>query len=172
MNKLESNRSCNTAKASIVDGSAVLWVLDWPDDSPTEAIVSNLYHRVLEMLFYQDVYFVFDRYEDFSIKGFTHADRAKNIAYHRHKTTLTSILPSKVKVLQCTSKKTQLIDIIVSYLVEKVSEAKLNHTFVVTGSDDTPVQVKKGQIMNRHDLTTTHEEDDVIIVQRCYHLAK
>ena len=52
MHKLESNRSCNTAKASIVDGSAVLWVLDWPDDSPTEAIVSNLYHRVLEMLFY------------------------------------------------------------------------------------------------------------------------
>ena len=87
-----------------------------------------------------------------SIKGFTHGDRAKNIAYHRHKTTLTSILPSKVKVLQ-SSKKTQLIDIIVSYLVEKVSEAKLNHTFVVTGSDLTK------KIM-------------LITVQRCYHLAK
>ena len=142
MNKLKvevSNRSCNASKASIVDGSAVLWVLDWPGDSPTEAIVSNLYHRVLDMLFYQDVYFVFDRYRDFSIKGFTRSDRAKNIAY-RHKITLTSILPSKEKVLQCTSNKTQLIDIIVP--VEKVSEAKLNHTFVVTGSDD---QVKNGK---------------------------
>ena len=64
------------------------------------------------------------------------------------------------------------MDIIVSYLVEKVSKAKLNHTFVVTGSDDTPIQVKNGKIMNRHDLTTTHEEDNVITVQRCYYLAK
>ena len=28
------------------------------------------------------------------------------------------------------------------------------------------------KIMNRHDLITTHEEADVIIVQQCYHLAK
>ena len=60
----------------------------------------------------------------------------------------------------------------VPYLVEKIAEAKLNRTFVITGSEDTPIQAKNGRKMYCHDLSTTHEEADVIIIQQCYHLAK
>ena len=147
-------------------------MLDWPENCPAEQIAANMYDKVIEMLYYQDVYFVFDRYKAYSIKSSTRAERAKNRAY-RHQITSNTILPSKEKVLSCTSNKVQLIDIVVEYLVTKISEGNFKHRFVITGSKDTPTQeVLSGKAILRHDLTTSHEEADGIIIQQCYHLAK
>ena len=45
-------------------------------------IGENMY--VKELLYYHDVYLVFDRYKDYSIKSSTRNSRAKNLA-KRHK---------------------------------------------------------------------------------------
>ncbi len=41
---------------------------------------------------------------------------------------------------------------------------------MITGSSDTPMQVTQGLNIPRHDLKTTHEEADLIIIQQCYGL--
>ena len=146
-------------------------MLDCPENCPAEQIAANMYDKVIEMLYYQDVYFVFDRYKAYSIKSSTRAERAKNRAY-RHQITSNTILPSKEKVLSCTSNKVQFIDIVVEYLVTKILEGNFKHRFVITGSKDTPTQVLSGKAILRHDLTTSHEEADGILIQQCYHLAK
>ena len=40
------------------------------------------------------------------------------------------------------------------------------HKFVLTGNDPMPVEIKDGVISKRHDLKTTQEEADTIIVQQ------
>ena len=38
------------------------------------------------------------------------------------------------------------------------------HTLVVVGSDQIPVDILKGAVRKRHELTTTHQEADTIII--------
>lgn len=130
-------------------------------------IGENMYEYVKDLLYYHDVYLVFDRYKDYSIKSSTRNSRAKNLAY-RHKIDLNTVLPSKDKVLSCTSNKVQLINIVCQYLRKKVSEGTFNHRFVVTGAEEIPIQVLNGFESPTYDLRTSHEEADNIIVQQCY----
>ena len=67
-----------------------------------------------------------------------------------------------------TTKK-QLVDIICIEL----SENKIfhhgytqNNKLVVTGSNNTPVQISHGVVIYREDISTSHEEADCIIVQQ------
>ncbi len=118
---------------------------------------------------YNDVYLVFDRYKKFSIKGSTRSDRAKKIAYQL-KFTPSTPLPCKEKILSCSSNKIQIIDIMFDFLKENVASKNFCNTLVITGSSDTPMQVTQGLNIPRHDLKTTHEEADLIIIQQCYGL--
>ena len=52
----------------------------------------------------------------------------------------------------------------------KVASKKLFNTLVITGSSDVSLQVTHGLTIPRHDLRTTQEEADLIIVQQCYGL--
>ena len=77
-------------------------------------------------------------------------------------------LHKKVIITVSTNKK-QLIDIICSDL----SENKIvhhgytqNNKPVVTGSNNTPVQISHGVVIYREDISTSHEEADCIIVQQ------
>ena len=47
----------------------------------------------------------------------------------------------------------------------------VNNRLVVTGQDPTPIEVSDGKVTLRHDLHTTHEEADVVIVQQMVHVA-
>ena len=58
----------------------------------------------------------------------------------------------------------QLIYLIVSDLTEHMTDFQ-THTLVVVDSDPIPVEILKGSVRKRHDLTTTHEEADTIIIQ-------
>lgn len=42
----------------------------------------------------------------------------------------------------------------------------MQHKLVVTGSDPVPVEINSGVVIKRHDMATTHEEGDTIIVQQ------
>ena len=130
-----------------------------------ENIAENMYTYVTDMLCYQDVYLMFDRYKSFSIKSSTRTQRAKNLAY-RHKLGLQNVLPAKDKVLTCTNNKVQLIDIVCEYVTRKVSDGTFNHKFVITGLNEVPTEVLRGSESMRHDFRTTHEEADVILVQQ------
>ena len=128
-----------------------------------------IYIYIRELLFYQDVYIVFDRYRKLSVKSSTHTQRAKNLAY-RYQLTLQTPLPDKEKVLSCSGNKVHLIDIICKYVSQKVATDNLTHLLVVTGSNDVPMQISNGVMSQKHEYRTTHEEADVIIVQQCYRL--
>ena len=41
----------------------------------------------------------------------------------------------------------------------------------MTGPDPTPFEVSVGKVRRRHDLRTTHEEADVVMVQQMVHIA-
>ena len=138
-------------------------------ENGVEKIAENMLKYISDILFYEDVYLVFDRYRKYSIKGATRAQRAKEIAY-RHQLSLQGILPSKEKVLTCTQNKVQLIDLITDYLITKIHHGKFRHVFVVTGSENVPVQVSDGNITLKEEYHTSHEEADVILVQQCYKL--
>ncbi len=56
------------------------------------------------------------------------------------------------------------------FLKENVASINFCNTLVITGSSDTPMQVTQGLNIPRHDLKTTHEEADLIIIQQCYGL--
>ena len=42
---------------------------------------------------------------------------------------------------------------------------------MITGPDPTPVQICDGQLAERNEFRTTHEEADVVIIQQAVHLA-
>ena len=68
-----------------------------------------------------------------------------------------------------STNKKQLIDIICSDLCEnKIFHHGYtqNNKLVVTGSNNTPVQISHGVVIYREDISASHEEADCIIVQQ------
>ena len=64
-----------------------------------------------------NVYLVFDRYFDYSIKGVTYLERGKE-ASSRHQFSRLMLLPPQKITLTVTSNKVQLFDLIVKTLHE------------------------------------------------------
>ena len=145
-----STRSAQETLASVIDGSAILWIIDWPANCLVEKITENMLDYLKNLLFRQDVYLFFEQ-------------RAKDWAYWL-KLTLEMKLPAKDKVLTCTANKVQLIDIICDFIVQKVSDGGFNHIFVIIGSDDVPIQVSGGEKTPKYEYKTTHAEADLILV--------
>ena len=106
---------------------------------------------------------MFDRYHQDSIKGHTRIVRASGVTrrFHLH---LATELPSQTVVLTVTQNKMQLTDLILQSLQEDsiVSRQKL----VVTGLNDTPIQIHNGVVTELILLKTSHEEADVIMINQ------
>ena len=109
--------------AAIIDGNAILWASHWPSKGTVENLAEVFYQYVKKLLCFQDIYLIFDRYRDFSIKGVTRADRARNMAI-RHNFTLKTNLQDRKKALASASNKVQLIDLICDYVCAKVTKNK------------------------------------------------
>ena len=79
-------------------------------------------------------------------------------------------LPSQNVLLTVTENKQQLIAIIFNELInDKTFHQKCcsnMHKLIVTGQEDTPVEVNNTVVIERDDLRTTHEEAYNIIVQQ------
>ena len=66
--KTEVSNRCIITEALVVDGNAVLWSLHWSLEGTNEGLAKIYFNYVMANLTEHDVYLVFDRYYDFSIK--------------------------------------------------------------------------------------------------------
>ena len=113
-----------------------------------------------------DVYLIFDRYHEYSIKSTMRDGRETGIT-RKHHLLWTTKLPAEKVVLSSVENKKQLIRI----LCEELTEDRLfhlrstgDHKLVVTGEDPCPIEVQNEERSTRYDLETHQEEADIIIV--------
>ena len=75
------------------------------------------------------------------------------------------------RILTVTENKQNLISIVCKKLLTDTEfhlKCTQSHRLVVTGEEDTPIEIHKGVKIMRHDLKTTHEEADVIMIWQMY----
>ena len=171
MNQLQvevSSRKTPSTDITIIDGSALLWVVHWSAGGTVKDYVANFRRHIENKLEKRDTYLVFDRYYDYSTKDVTRSVRKSGSRVHQLNVN-TQLPPQKV-VLTVTENKKQLIDIICSELKGDTAFHRDHihkHKLVVTSQDKTPVEISNGGvIINRSDMDTTHEEADVVLVQQ------
>ena len=167
-----SDRQSHPPDSIILDGCAVLWVINWPTHGTVEDYIKNLLSYLIECQKKCSTYLVFDRYYDNSIKTGTRNARAGKDASRQHQLLLGTPLPSQKVTLTVSSNKVQLIKLICIYLRDHADMLPQNgNSLVITGPDPTPVQICDEQVIQRIDLRTTHEEADVVIIQQVLYLA-
>ena len=110
-----------------------------------------------------NVFLIFDRYHDYSIKGITHQDRIGN-ACHSHNLSLSTPLPSKEVTLHSTETKKQFIKLLAEGLLKGYTNAPCEP--LITSQCKCPVQVHLGIKTLHHSMSTTHKEADVIIPRK------
>ncbi len=157
---------------TVVDGSAILWILHWPNRGTVCDFVDNFTGYILAKNNTSDIYVVFDRYYDFSIKSGTRFARAGRHASRRHRLSMNAPLPPQNVVLTVTENKVQLIDLICHQLTDAGRGSKSKHRLVITGSDPTPVEIHHGIQLPRRDLLNTQEEADVIMIHKVAQVAE
>ena len=107
-----------------------------------------------------DVYLIFDRYKQLSIKSDTRQERL-DIFHCSHTLNKTSPLPSKEVTLRVTKTKIHLIEMVKANLMENLPV--FFKKLIITSKQDIPEQLHFGRQSERHDSITTQEEADVII---------
>ena len=162
-------RAAGLPEVVILDGCAILWHINWPSGAVLH-YCKAVSATVQQKLAISDVFLIFDRYYDFSIKSGTRLFRGKK-ASRRHLLQLSSPLPPKDAVLNVYQNKVQLIELICQTVIEDCIQLKTSRMLVATRSDDTPVEIYNGNLSLRNDLKTAQEEADVIMVQQMLVLA-
>ena len=159
-----SRRNAGDADATVIDGSALLWTVHWPADGSVADFIVNVKKRIASYLTNSDVYLIFDRYHEYSIKSTTRDGRETGIT-RKHHLLRTTKLPAHKVFLSSVENKKQLIRI----LCEELTEDRLfhlrstgDHKLVVTGEDPCPIEVQNEEKRIRYDLETYQEEADII----------
>ena len=125
-------RTAPKATSVIIDGSAILRVVHWSTQGAVQQFIDNFVAYVTRKMKDSDVYLVFHRNVDYSIKGVTRTARVKEASRH-HQLSRSMLLPSQKVVLTVTYNKVQLIDLIVETLREQGKQLKTTrHKLVVT----------------------------------------
>ena len=171
-NKLQievSKRRTSSYDAVIIDGCALLWNIHWPATGTVEQYIKNLITRLNDYLKRCCVYLIFDRYLTRSTKSATRSNRAGMNVSRRHVLKLQTPLPSKDVVLKVTHNKTQLIKLIVQYLLGHLEDN--DNELVITSKEPVPIVLRNRKISKRDALYNVHEEADVIIVNQLVYLA-
>ena len=158
----------------MLDGSAVLWVIHWPENGTVRYFVVNFKQYIQQKLISGDVYLVFDRYLDFSTKSATRCNRTSE-ANRVHRLALDTTLPSQKVVLTVSENKSQLMELICKELTRDTTfhrDYTMTHKLVITSSNNAPVEIRYGGVViHREDMSTSHEEADCIIVQQAITVA-
>ena len=68
LNVLTSSRTEENPSVTVVDGSAYLWNTQWPAKGTVNDYISSFLSRIVKLLKHTNVYLVFDRYYENSIK--------------------------------------------------------------------------------------------------------
>lgn len=151
--------------AIVLDGCAILWVIQWPaSGSVVQDYLDNVRKYLHKRLKQADVFLIFDRYVPSSTKDVTRSSR-ENKSSRVYSLTNNTRLPVQSVVLAVAKNKAQLIDLIVDDLKLHADEFQ-SKRLVITGKDAVPVELNHGQLSQRPDMLTTHEEADTIIIQQ------
>ncbi|CAB3980025.1 Hypothetical predicted protein [Paramuricea clavata] len=104
----EASSRCNmsTVAATVLDGSAVLWVVHWPVKGVIADFVENFKGFLLKKLLDSVVYLIFDRYREYSTKSVTRDARTCE-ASRVYQLTQNTPLPSQKAVLTVSPNKKQ-----------------------------------------------------------------
>ena len=125
--------------------------------------LNNFRRHIQSHLDSSDVYLLYDRYKEGSIKESTRNYRDQG-ASRVYSLRPTAKLPSQKVILTVSSNKKQLIDLILTELIHH--KDMLNGKLVITGNDPVPFQINQGVVSRRDDMTITHEEADTMIIQQ------
>ena len=118
---MSSRCSTSNVAASVLDGSAVLWVVHWPAKGVIADFVENFKGSLLKKLLESDVYLIFDRYSTKSVT--TDACESSSV----YQLTENTPVPSQKAVLTVSSNKKQLMSIICSSIIND-EEFHAQHT--------------------------------------------
>ena len=165
--EVSSRLSQEKIEVAVIDGCALLWIPSWPAVGTVQIFIDTFKHKIAEKLSKCDVYLVFDRYNEFSIKHPTRLSRGAGRVYQL---TPSTPIPNQKAVLTVPSNKKQLIKLICKDLQSDKNFIKSHtqrHTLLITGQEKT-IKINKGIAIERRDLYTSHEEADNIIVQQAF----
>ena len=169
-----SSKKAVDADITVIDGSALLWTIHWPTDGTVADFIDNVKARLTTYLSKSDVYLIFDRYYEYSIKSVTR-DVRETVVSRKHQLLLSTKLPAQNVVLSSIENKKQLNRL----LCEELSRDRLfhlrsteKHKLVVTGEDPCPIEIQMEERRERHDLENQQEEADTIIVQQVLRCAR
>ena len=91
----------------IIDGSTILWIVQWPTNQKVQDYVKNVVTYVTTKMKESEVYLIFDKYFPYSIKSFLHSARGKE-ANRKHQISSTMVLPPQKVMLTVAGNKVQL----------------------------------------------------------------
>ena len=149
----------------VVDGCAFLWSTLWPTKGCVNGFINSYIERLLRLLKDSDVYLVFDRYFQFSIKCATRSDCGKS-SLRAFNVNLSIPLPLQADILNHIGNKKQLIEIIVCQLTEILQTRNFMYCLLITAKDAVPIELKDGELAYKEEWSVHHEEADVIITQQ------
>lgn len=161
--KVEVPRRHTQIDASFLDGCAVLWVVPWPTGGIVQEFLNNFRCHIQSHMDSGDVYLVFDRYMEGSIKESTRNERDQG-ASRVYTLRPATRLPSQKVILTVSRNKKQLIDLISEDLISH--KDVFNNKLVITGNDPVPVQIEQGVVSRREDMAIMHEEADTMLIQQ------
>ena len=158
-----SERNCHV-DVVVWDVSAVLWATAWPSGK-LQRLIDNFKARVNYALQTADVVLCFDRYNPTSIKAFTRTQRSR--ASRVHNLHPDRDIPGKDVCLTNTKNKIQLNALITESLIKPdfATHATTHHSLTIAGVCNSPLEITNGLKIERHDLSSSHEEADIIIAQ-------
>ena len=124
---------------------------------------------VLNALRIANTVLVFDRYYTNSTKAHTRQIRQEKQGVSRtHVLKPDMQTPSKKSILGVPKNKEQLNKMLADALLEPQffeTATHNGHTLTLAGVEDAPMEITHGIKINRHDLSSSHEEADLIIAQ-------
>ena len=152
--------------AVVVDCGGMLHsAIYWPKNGMVSDLLKGIEKYAYNFLSQGDLYMIFDRYYENSIKSDTRMNRIDGFKRIHHLTS-NSPLPTKEVCMSSIQTKRNLIEIIAEHLLEKFTELKIKYNFVVTSNDIHPEQTNQGIKFKREDLESYFDEADYLIPQQ------
>jgi len=75
-----STRGMGNPQLTVIDGSATMWVINWPTKASVSDYLDNFCSYILQRIEAGNTNLFFDRYYDFSIKSSTRSGLGKSIS--------------------------------------------------------------------------------------------
>ena len=168
MNKLKvEETSCNVQpNAVVIDGGGMLYsCIYWPSNGRVEDLVTGVEQYLRRQALNSDVYLIFDRYYEGSVKSDTRSVRVGEFR-RAHQLSLSRELPPKDMCLSSVKTKENLIEIISNELLLRFTENAAVNKVVITNKNATPEDVSSEGRVRRLDLISYYDEADYIIPQQ------